>query len=161
MAEQRELLTREAFMDALETQWGRYVPTVEALTMEDRQQYARRNGYDSLKDLLAHLTAWMQEARRAIAQLSRGERYHRDWSSEDAFNARAVELARNQTLDQVKADFETARTALAGLIAELPVEAVSQPVIYNWLYETIITHYRDHEPPGDPQVPAEQHVVTE
>jgi hypothetical protein len=160
MAQEKQLMTREAFMEALETDWGRYLPTLDSLTDEDRARYAQHQGYANLKDVVAHITAWMQKTIEVVSSLQRGERFERDWANEAEFNARAVEQARNQTYEQVAQDFENARTGLAGLIAELPVDAVSNPLIYDWLYETIITHYREHEPPGDPQIPAEQHVLT-
>jgi hypothetical protein len=161
MSERRELLTREKLMDMLETQWGRYIPTLEALTEEDQQRYARQEGYASLKDLLAHITAWMQKSLEVVPMVARGEPYNPEWEDDDDFNARAVELARDQTLDQAKEDFENTRTALAGMIAELPADVINHPNVYNWLHGSIILHYQEHEPPGDPQVPAEQHVVTD
>jgi len=160
MAESPELQTRETLMEMLDTQWARYIPTIEALTEADRQRYAQQQGYASLKDLLAHVTAWNQKALEVIPVLARGERFERDWKDDDDFNARAVERVRNQTFEQVKEEFENARTALAGMIAELPVDAINNSEVYRWLYATVVTHYEEHEPPGDPQVAAEQHGVT-
>ena len=160
MAESHELQTRETLMEMLDTQWARYVPTIEALTEADQQRYAQQRGYASLKDLLAHITAWNQKTLEVVPILAQGERFNRDWKDDDDFNARAVERVRNQTFEQAKEDFENTRTALAGMIAELPVDAINNPEVYRWLYATVMTHYEEHEPPGDPQVSAEQHGVT-
>lgn len=160
MAESRELQTRETLMEMLDTQWARYVPTIEALPEADQQRYTQQQGYASLKNLLGHITAWNQKTLEVVPLLARGERFNRDWKDDDDFNARAVEHYRNRTLEQVKEEFENARTALAGMIAELPVDVINNPDVYRWLYATVFTHYQEHEPPGDPQIAAEQHGVT-
>jgi hypothetical protein len=151
---------RDDLLSTVETQWGRYLSTVVSMTTADQDQYVRDQGYNSLKDLLAHICAWWQTALQAI-QATRGrETFQQDWKDDDEYNARVIQRYQNETLEQVEEDFDNTLEQIGGVIAELSEADMQNPTIQQWLLDTVIVHYQQHEPPGDPQVPAEQHNQT-
>jgi len=155
MAEQQQLLmTREELMDVLDVEWARYIPTLEMLTDEEQAEYAERHDFDNLHDLIARIATRMWKTMDAVNARLRGEVVP-DWKDEAEYEAHFAA----RTVDEVKADFENARTSLAGLIAELPVEAMEDTYLYSWLHSAIVGQYRRFQPPGDPQNPAEQNNV--
>ncbi len=46
---------------ALEDGWQAYLSTVSTLSAEETQAYLGEQGYDRLRDLLAHVTAWCEK----------------------------------------------------------------------------------------------------
>ena len=153
-------LNREQLLEAMETNWATYLPTLQSLTEEEQTAFARQQGYQNLRDFLAHICAWLAKGLEVIPVLAQGSPYQQDWVDDDDFNARAVARYQNQTLEQVEEDFENLRTDFTALITELSDETLNHPDIYEWVYANAVQHYQQHIPPGDPQVPAEQYGGT-
>jgi hypothetical protein len=156
MSDRDERLTREALMAAMEVNWGRYLPTVNALTDEEQLVYARANGYDDLRSLIVHLNARFQHVLDTVPEMVAG-RYMGDpeWQL-DPTHAQ-VALTEAQTLEQVEQDFESLFNAVSGMIADLPNGAFDDATVYRWLYGIAVEHYLSHEPPGEAQIPSAQH----
>ncbi len=154
---QNRRLMRQDFLDVMDVTWARYVPTIIALTEEDQARYARAEGYNDIKELIAHLSLRLQQLLDVIPALAEGEAVTIPDEDANASHARAVESARDQTLEQVAADFNSLQDAVAGMLGDLPDTAFERAPTYDWLYRTLIEHYQAHEPPGEPQNPAAQH----
>lgn len=151
---------RDDLLDSIETQWGRYLSSIVSMTTDDVDRYVREQGYNSLKDLLAHICAWWQTALSAIQAARSGETFQQGWQDDDDYNAQVIQRYQNETLEQVEEDFDNTLQQIGGVIAELSDEELQNPEIEQWLLDTVIVHYQQHEPPGDPQVPAKQHNQT-
>ena len=48
-------------LDYVEHEWGTYVERFQRLPQEEQWQRLKETGYDSLRDLLAHILAWWDE----------------------------------------------------------------------------------------------------
>jgi hypothetical protein len=158
MAEQTSL--RNDLLNTVETEWGRYLSTIVSMTTDDQDHYVHDQGYNSLKDLLAHICAWWQTALNVIETTRNGGAFQQNWKDDDEYNARVIQRYQNETLEQVEEDFDNSLEQIGGVIAELSDEEMQNPTIQRWLLDTVIVHYQKHEPPGDPQIPAEQHTQT-
>jgi hypothetical protein len=130
------------------------------MTADDQDRYVRDQGYNSLKDLLAHICAWWQTALNVIETTRTGTAFQQDWKDDNEYNARVIQRYKNETLEQVEEDFNNTLEQIGGVIAELSDEEMQYPTIQQWLTDTVMVHYQQHELPGDPQIPAEQHNQT-
>ncbi len=147
-------MSRQDYLDFMSNTWDSYDATLNGLTEADQQRYAEEQGFESLKDVLAHINDWWRETLRVVPVWARGESPEFDYEDFDAFKAQSLERHANVNLAQTQQDFENLRGQVAALVAELPEAAFSNPQIAPWLYRVIVTHYRVHEPDADPQIPA-------
>ena len=113
----------------------------------------RTQGSWSVKDVLAHIAAWEEEAIRRFALIvrGRGERiffYDADPRAVDRFNARAVAAAGHFTLGGVLRRLHRVRTRLIERLRRLPAASLRDPAhrhpVTAWLPEYAWTHERDH-----------------
>ncbi len=138
-------------LKALGDGWQAYLPAVSALGEEARRAYMDRQGYQRLRDLLAHATAWNEETLGVVAVLQRGGAIQR--YDADAFNAQALARFRLYSGAEVEQRFTQANTALSRLLAVLPESALEQQSVYVWLVMTIVEHFNEHRPPNMAAVP--------
>ncbi|MCI0369869.1 MAG: DinB family protein, partial [candidate division NC10 bacterium] len=107
----------------------------------------------SVKDVLAHIAAWEEEALRRFALIARGRGdriffYDTDPRAVDRFNAHAVAAARPLTLGGVLRRLHRVRTRLIERLRRLPAASLRNPAhrypVTAWLPEYAWTHERDH-----------------
>lgn len=106
------------------------------------------NGSWSVKDVVAHVAAWHDEAYRAISGALAGGEYPRfDDAAVDAFNARVYEARRDLPLDQVLADAERSHERLVALLRGLPEERYQRDErLQRWIGGNTFGHYEEHLP---------------
>jgi hypothetical protein len=82
-------LTKSVLLTAF-AEWGEYVSRFGQLSPDEGAAFLKFQGYVSLKDLLAHISVWWEEAESIIhATIARRERQRRNYDF-GAFNAEAV-----------------------------------------------------------------------
>ena len=52
---------KERTLDYMEIEWGSYVGRFNRLPAEEQEKQIRETGYESFRDLLAHILAWWEE----------------------------------------------------------------------------------------------------
>jgi len=113
----------------------------------------RTQGRWSIKDVLAHIAAWEEEAVRRFALIARGrgERiffYDADPLAVERFNARAVAAARHLSLGGVLRRLARVRQRLIERLRRLPPASLRDPghkyPVGAWLPEYAWTHERQH-----------------
>lgn len=90
----------------------------------------------SIKDVLAHVSAWERELIEHVAAEEHGDEYV--MPDVDQFNAEQAELDADRTLDDVRDDLEETHTELMSILEETPV--LSRELVANDTYR----HYADH-----------------
>jgi hypothetical protein len=143
-------MSRQEVLDFMEQNWSVYLPTLDSIPIDEREAFAQEHGYPGTKELIAHIAGGWREAILIVSAVMAGQQPALDYDGDDEFNARIIENARSQPYEEVEAEFENAREEIAGLVAELPDAAFDNPQIYDELYGEIVTHYRQHLPPGLP-----------
>jgi hypothetical protein len=136
---------------ALGDGWQAYLPAVSELSEEERQAYLEVQGYERVRDLLAHATAWGEETLGVVPVLLRGGEVPRN--DADAFNAQALARFSLYSEAEVERRFAQANAALSRLLAVLPESALERPSVYKWLTTTIVEHFNEHRPPNMAAVP--------
>lgn len=113
----------------------------------------RTQGRWSVKDVLAHIAAWEEEALRRFALIARGRGdrilfYDADPRAVERFNARAVAATRSVTLGGVLRRLTRVRHRLIERLRKLPAASLRDPAhrypVTAWLPEFAWTHERQH-----------------
>jgi len=113
----------------------------------------RTQGRWSVKDVLAHIAAWEEEAilRFVLIARGRGDRiffYDADPRAVDRFNARAVAAARDLSLGRVLGRLTRVRRRLIERLRRLPAASLRDPAhrypVTAWLPEYAWTHEQHH-----------------
>lgn len=131
---------------ALEDGWQAYLPAVSALGAADLHAYLAEQGFERLRDLLAHATAWSEETIGVVPVLLRGGEIQQ--YDDAAFNAQAIARFSLYSNSDVERRFLQAHAALSRLLAVLPDAALAQDSVYDWLVSTIVEHFNEHRPPN-------------
>jgi DinB family protein len=112
----------------------------------------RTQGAWSVRDVLAHVAAWEAEGARRLALIARGRGERIVWydtpAELDAFNARAVSVARRLAPGAVLRRLAAARGRLLAGLRRLPPSALADPghalPVTRWLREFAWTHEAAH-----------------
>ena len=121
------LTTRLAVLDRL-TQQRAMLFQATAFLPDDELTRRPAIGAWSIKDILAHITAWEAETVHAIEQLLRGERPAIvDISNIDAWNSEQARSSWDASLPTVTANLIFTRQRLLDLVAELTDEQWGLP----------------------------------
>jgi uncharacterized damage-inducible protein DinB len=106
----------------------------------------------SVKDVLAHVAAWEEEAAKRLALLARGRgdrvRFYDETTEIDRFNARVVRAARRTSLRATLRRLARVRKALVQSLRRLPSDTLRDPShrypVVVWLPEFAWAHERAH-----------------
>jgi hypothetical protein len=96
----------------------------------------------SVKDLLAHLAAWMAEAACQLERI-RGGTYRDEALDVDAMNAEFFEANQDLPLGVVRAELHAARTRM---LTELDAVPELTTDAEEWFVESGVRHYGEHLP---------------
>lgn len=115
---------RERLVRTIDGRWDELLATIEGLS--DRQMLEPGVMDDwSVKDLLAHVTTWEEEARTHLPEIARGEpqqRYKDVYGSLDAFNALKFEENSARSLDEVRSRLTSVHRDLLDYLETVPDE---------------------------------------
>src|SRR5215216_2673927 len=121
--ESRMTITKQRTVEYLQEEWGRYVERFQRLQKVEQEKRVREMGYESFRDMLAHILAWWDEGMGVIRAIAEGREFERKKYDFDAFNAEAV--AKYKSWDEAKflAHFENTRQKMESELRSMP-EAV-------------------------------------
>jgi len=100
----------------------------------------------SIKDALAHISAWEAEGERRLREIEAGTWQPQRLSHEmiDDFNARAVEERSGRSLAELRAEFDRAHSSLEEFIASLPDEIDEKTPTYKFIEGVTFRHHEHH-----------------
>jgi hypothetical protein len=112
----------------------------------------RTQGEWSIKDVLAHLVAWEEEAIRRLDFILEGQAdrivFYEDRAAADAFNALAVGRLRRTSLGRLLHRMARTRARLTECLHRLPLARLNDPShrhpVIEWFPEFAWTHEQDH-----------------
>jgi hypothetical protein len=137
-------LSRQDYIDALQNGWGSYVSHFRRLSSIQQEAFLKKQGYASLRDLLAHVIAWWQLGLTNLPQMINDPSCENPDIDDDDFNAKAV--ARFQPVDEAEVIriFDQLRTDYASFITRLSDTTLNDPRISGRLYMELIGHLAEH-----------------
>lgn len=136
-------MNRAKLRDHLEREWEAFLKSFAGLPdcvlMEPGAV-----GHWSVRDVLAHVTTWEEEALKALPLILEGKRPPR-YGGIDAFNAREQERKRAFSLAQVKQELTATHQRLSAFLASCPLgdEATERRFRHRLRLDTY-NHYREH-----------------
>jgi hypothetical protein len=100
----------------------------------------------SIKDALSHIAAWETEAARIIVEIQNGTWKPQRLNNEliDEFNRQAVESRRNDSMPQVREEFDAAHREMERLIESLPEEVDESAPAYKYIEAVTFKHFAHH-----------------
>jgi len=125
--------------------WGELPAKFQRLSPDQQEHYLTCQGYQSVTDLLAHVTAWWERGMLLIKQFQVDAGFLSPEVDVDKFNAEAVAKARGKSGDEILLAFEAARQRFCGLVLELETEKPIDPRISRQIDMELIAHYQEHK----------------
>ena len=137
-------VTRQRTLDYMEFEWGTYVERFQRLPEPEQKKRLDKTGYDSLRDLLAHVLVWWEEAMGIIRAIVEGREYKRIKYDFDSFNAEAVTRFRDWDEPVFLAHFEKERRKMEAEIRSMEEAVFENRRLKSWLNAVVILHAREH-----------------
>ena len=128
-----------AFLEA----WKEYAPRFERLSPAAKTGFLKAQGYAGLRDLLAHVAAWWEEAYLILMATVEGRDIERKKYDFDVFNAAAVARFKDWKEADVLSHFETWRRKYEAFVKSHP-QAMANRRVAAWFYAVVIAHIKEH-----------------
>jgi hypothetical protein len=101
-------------------------------------------GYESLRDLLAHILAWWEEGMRIVSAIAEERTIERRKYDFDDFNAEAVAKYSSWEESAFMAHFEQTRQRMAADLRAMTEGVFENRRVQAWLRGVILHHAREH-----------------
>jgi hypothetical protein len=140
-------MNKEQFLNKLDQAWGAFKESYAGLSDEQLAEPGVTGDW-SVKDILAHVTWWEEEALKHLPYILAGgrpPRYSVTYGGIDAFNAQMTELKRQLSLSEVRIQQEQTHSGLLQYLEEVPEEQfVSETRFRRRLRLDTYSHYPIH-----------------
>jgi hypothetical protein len=137
-------ISKQRTLDYVEHEWGTYVERFHRLSKEEQQKRVKQMGYESLRDLLAHITAWWEEGMDIILAIAEDRLFERKKYDFDLFNAEAVAKYKPWDEAEFMAHFEKTRQKMAVDLTLLNETVFENRRVKAWVRGVILHHAREH-----------------
>ncbi|MFC1995652.1 DinB family protein [Chloroflexota bacterium] len=139
-------MKKERLLTKIEDGWMTFIESFAGLT-DDMLMESGAVGQWSVRDVLAHISTWEEEAIKVFPLILDGKPLplYRQCGGIDAFNAREQERKRYLSLEQVKDELAVTHQRLIQILAETPesVFSLNKRLDKRFRYDTY-GHYREH-----------------
>lgn len=137
-------ISKQRAVDYVELEWGTYVERFHRLPVEERNKRVKEMGYETFRDLLAHILAWWEEGMEIILAIAEDRPFERKKYDFDAFNAEAVATYQSWEEDAFLAHVENTRQKMASDLKSLDETVFENRRVRAWLHGSILHHAREH-----------------
>ncbi|WKZ47031.1 MAG: ClbS/DfsB family four-helix bundle protein [Anaerolineales bacterium] len=137
-------ITKQRTLDYINHEWGTYVERFNRLPKAEREKRLKKIGFESFRDMLAHILAWWEEGMTIIMAIAEGREFERKKYDFDAFNAEAVEKYKSWDEDKFLAHFEKTRQKTEADIQSVNEAAFENRRVRAWVDAVFIHHAREH-----------------
>ena len=137
-------ITKQRTLDFMEHEWGTYVQRFQRLPNEVQEQRVRNMGYESFRDMLAHILAWWDEGMGIIRAIAEGREFERRKYDFDAFNAESVAKYKPMEESKFMVLFEKTRRRMAQELKAMDEDVFENRRVQSWLNAVVILHAREH-----------------
>lgn len=128
----------------MEEEWGTYAERFNRLPADKQTKRVNEQGYESFRDMLAHILAWWEEGMDIIHAIAENRPFERKKYDFDAFNADAV--ARYKSWDEAEfmTYFENTRQKMAFDLKSMDDSVFENRRVKAWIRGIITHHAREH-----------------
>lgn len=137
-------ITKQRTLEYVNIEWGTYVERFHRLPAAEQEKRVKAMGYESFRDMLAHILAWWDEGMTIICAVAEGREFERRKYDFDVFNAEAVAKYKDWDERGFLAHFEATRQKMESDLTSMKEEAYGHRRVQAWIHEVIIHHAREH-----------------
>ncbi|MGZ9226394.1 MAG: ClbS/DfsB family four-helix bundle protein [Anaerolineales bacterium] len=137
-------ISKQRTLDYVELEWGTYVERFNRLPKEERSKRLKEMGFESFRDMLAHILAWWQEGMGIILAVAEARPFERRKYDFDMFNAEAVAKYKSWDEDDFMTHFEKTRQNMGTDLRSMNEAAYENRRVQAWLRAVILHHAREH-----------------
>ena len=137
-------ITKQRTFDYLEQEWGTYVERFNRLPKAEQEKRLKAIGFESFRDMLAHILAWWDEGMGIIFAIAEGREFERKKYDYDMFNAEAVAKYKAWDEREFMAHFEKTRQKTEAGIKSVSEAAFENRRVRSWADGIFIHHAREH-----------------
>jgi hypothetical protein len=137
-------ITKQRAIEYMEQEWGRYVERFHRLPGDEQDKRVKQMGYESLRDLLAHILAWWDEGMGIIRAIAEERQFERKRYDFDIFNAEAVAKYKPWEEAEFLAHFENTRRNMIAELRSMDDSVFENRRVRGWLRAVITHHAREH-----------------
>jgi hypothetical protein len=141
-------MDKQTLLGKIDGAWRSFQASYAGLSPAEMQSPDAAGSW-SVKDILAHVTTWEEEALKNLPFILQGQRtprYKDQYGGIDAFNDLMAERKRNLPLDEVLQQLEATHGRLVAYIAEAPeAEFVTETRFRRRIRWDTYSHYPHHE----------------
>jgi hypothetical protein len=144
---------KQRILKLLKEEWGTYIERFDLLSPDKKIERVKEQGFESLRDLLAHILAWWEEGLEVVLAAAEGREIPHKTYDDDAFNAEAVMRYGSWNEAEFFTHFESVRRKMESSLGSVPDAVFENRRVASWLYGIVIEHAREH-------IVALSHVLT-
>ncbi len=137
-------ITKQRALDYMEQEWGTYVERFQRLPGEEQIKRVRKQGYETFRDMLAHILAWWEEGMVVIRAIAEDRPFERKKYDFDIFNAEAVAKYKPWEEVEFMAHFEKTRQQMAADLRSMKEAIFENRRVRSWLNGIVLLHAREH-----------------
>lgn len=137
-------ITKQRTLDYMEYEWGTYVERFKRLPSDEQEVRVKRMGYETFRDMLAHILAWWEEGMEIVRAIAEEREFERRKYDYDVFNAEAVAKYKSWDEVQFMAHFEKTRQKMEADLRSMNEAVFENRRVRSWLNGIVIHHAREH-----------------
>ena len=137
-------ITKQRTLDYLQYEWGTYVERFERLPHNVQEGRVTRQGYETFRDMLAHILAWWEEGMAVVRAIAEEREFERKKYDYDVFNAEAVAKYKPWEDAEFMAHFEKTRQSMEAELKSMDETVFGNRRVRSWLRGIVFHHAREH-----------------
>lgn len=137
-------INKQRALSYMEEEWGTCVARFHRLPVDEQTKCVKEQGYESFRDMLAHILAWWEEGMRIIRAIAEDRSFERRKYDFDVFNAEAVSRYGSWDEAEFMAHFENTRQKMESDLKSMNDAVFNNRRVKAWIRAVVIHHAREH-----------------
>jgi hypothetical protein len=137
-------ITKQRTLDYVNIEWGTYIERFNRLPKEEQEKRVKQMGYESFRDMLAHILAWWEEGMPILLAIAENHEFERKKYDFDVFNAEAVAKYKTWQEREFLTHFEKTRQKMAADLKSMNETVFENRRVRAWANGIFIHHAREH-----------------
>jgi hypothetical protein len=131
-------------LEYVEQEWGTYAERFHRLPKDVQQKRVKELGYESFRDLLAHILAWWEDGMSVVNAIAEDRPFERKKYDLDEFNAEAVARYKDWNEAEFMSHFEKTRQKMEADLKSMNEAVFENRRVKSWLSSIVFEHARIH-----------------
>lgn len=137
-------ITKQRTLDYVQYEWGTYVERFNRLPRDVQEQRVTKQGYETFRDMLAHILAWWEEGMEVIRAIAEQREFERKKYDYDLFNAEAVAKYKPWDEAEFMAHLEKTLQSMEAELKSMDETVFENRRVKSWLRGIVVHHAREH-----------------